>query len=312
MDWNATTWTSFKSSSDVKPMPSSDYDKGSVRTVLKNVTGSVIHDQVRFTFANQRVRAFNRQFQIELRGKPVTIRGDIPAGPVGLYQVFIDPKRYREKSLFLRVPTGEPAVIDEFFFVDPAMVQPTFPSYAALQGQNRWKKLFRVFQASGLTAAKYKALDDLRKAGVFNLFVKMETTRLPDGGTVFDDVEVILDPRPARIYARVAPGLLQSVLADRKGFHSVPGTLHHFPQGWQRLDDPGSFKTLDWAGNLQLTFATNKKGQFLVDADLDDHQGIEHAFDVIKHKVTGKDTDPYDIHQILVFFQGIDPGYALI
>jgi hypothetical protein len=63
-------------------------------------------------------------------------------------------------------------------------------------------------------------------------------------------------------------------------------------------------------GNLQLTFATNAQEQFAVDADLDDHQGIKHAFDVIKHKFSG-DTHPYDIHEVLVKFQGIDPGYRL-
>ncbi len=292
-------------------MPSSDYDKGSVRVILKGVNGTVIHDQVRFTFANQRVRAFNRQFQLEFRGAPVTIRGDIPAGSVGLYQVFIDPDKYREKSVFLMVPTGEPAVIDEFFFVDPTMARPEFPSYSILREQNRWKKLFRILEASAIAASKYNALDDLPKAGLFNLFAKMDTTLLPDGKTIFDHVETIRDPKPARLYAQVSTGLLELVRNDRKGFHAVPGALHSFPKGWERMEDLGSFKTLDSAGNLQLTFATNKNGQFLVDADLDDHQGIEHAFDVIKHKLTGKDTHPYDIHQILIFFQSINPGYEL-
>ncbi len=45
------------------------------------------------------------------------------------------------------------------------------------------------------------------------------------------------------------------------------------------------------------------------DTDIDDHQGIQHAFDVIKHTISSSDSDPYDIHQILVFFQGLDPGY---
>ncbi len=292
-------------------MPSSDYDKGSVRAILKDVSGRIIRDQVRFTFANQRVRAFNRQIEAKFNGKPVTMRGDIPAGPVGLYQIFIAPDRYREKSIFLMVPTGEPAVIDEFFFVEPAKVRPDFPSYSSLQNHVRWRRLFKVLKQSGMTASKYNALEPLPKAGIFNLFAKMEATRLPDATTVFDQVETIREPKPARFYAQVAAGLFESVLADQMTFHSVPGTLHRFPEGWQRIDDPGSFKTLDRAGNLQLTFAKNKKGEFLVDADLDDHQGIEHAFDVIKHKVTGKDTHPYDIHQILIFFQGISPGYEL-
>jgi len=74
------------------------------------------------------------------------------------------------------------------------------------------------------------------------------------------------------------------------------------------LVEHASFKTPDPMGNLQLTFAQNTKKNMAVDADLDDHQGLKHAFDVIKHKFSG-DTNPYGIHQVLVKFQGIDPGY---
>jgi len=79
--------------------------------------------------------------------------------------------------------------------------------------------------------------------------------------------------------------------------------------GWDRFKERGSYKTPDPTGNFQLTFATNAQEGLAIDADLDDHQGIEHAFDVIKHKLTGRDSHPYDIHQILVKFQNIDPGY---
>ena len=50
----------------------------------------------------------------------------------------------------------------------------------------------------------------------------------------------------------------------------------------------------------------------MADIDLDDHKGIQHAADVLKHKITGKDTDPYDIHEILIYFQHLDPGYRLL
>lgn len=49
----------------------------------------------------------------------------------------------------------------------------------------------------------------------------------------------------------------------------------------------------------------------MADIDIDDHQGIAHAADVLKHKITGQDTHPFDIHQILIFFQGVDPGYEI-
>jgi hypothetical protein len=73
----------------------------------------------------------------------------------------------------------------------------------------------------------------------------------------------------------------------------------------------GSFKTRDTAGNLQLTFARHPDGRMMADIDLDDHQGIAHAADVLRHKISGKDTHPYDIHNILVLFQNCDPGYSL-
>jgi len=63
---------------------------------------------------------------------------------------------------------------------------------------------------------------------------------------------------------------------------------------------------------MQLTFATNPAGEYLADIDLDDHSGLQHAADVLKHKITGKNTNPYDIHQVLVYFQQIDPGYRLL
>ena len=53
-------------------------------------------------------------------------------------------------------------------------------------------------------------------------------------------------------------------------------------------------------------------GAFVADIDLDDHAGLEHAADVLKHKFSGKDTDPYDIHEILVHFHNIDPGDCLL
>lgn len=88
--------------------------------------------------------------------------------------------------------------------------------------------------------------------------------------------------------------------------------LHKFHEPWIAVSDQNSFKSRNAAGNIQLTFASNPAGESLADIDLDDHSGIQHATDVLKHKITNKNTDPYDIHQILIYFQGIDPGYRLL
>ena len=98
------------------------------------------------------------------------------------------------------------------------------------------------------------------------------------------------------------------------------GLLHVFPTPYKKEDVQGhnSFKTPERTGNLQLTFAQAPDGKMMVDADVDDHSGIVHAFDVLKHTFTGEKTHPYDIHQILTYFYSakynnkIDLGYQLV
>ena len=50
----------------------------------------------------------------------------------------------------------------------------------------------------------------------------------------------------------------------------------------------------------------------MADIDIDDASGIEHVFQVLRNAITGKPTHPYYIHDILVRFQEIDPGYKFI
>jgi len=285
-------------------------NKGEVYATIRNVRGRIVHDKVQFVFVNQRVRAYNRRAVATFSGRPIPPISGIPSGPHGLYLVFIKPEKYRPKSIFLSL-FRRTAKIEEILFIDPDHAKASFPKYSSLKN-GKTKQLAEVLKHSGYTAQKYNQLADLRKAGLLNLFSKMESTTLPNHSTVFNYVSKITKVKSARIFAKVSEDLIECVKNDREGFHAVPGTLHGPPKGWKHVKDgPGSFKTPDRAENLQLTFFENQKGDYLVDADIDDHQGIEHAFDVIKHKVTKKDTHPYDIHQILTFFQGVDPGYEL-
>ena len=88
-------------------------------------------------------------------------------------------------------------------------------------------------------------------------------------------------------------------------------TLAHTPP--PLFEKAGSFKTREMYGNLQLTFfCQNDSLRFMIDADIDDAQGIGHIFQVLDHLISGCETHPYDIHQILIRHQKIDPGYELI
>jgi len=88
----------------------------------------------------------------------------------------------------------------------------------------------------------------------------------------------------------------------------VSGALHHPPTGFA---EAGSFKTPDHYGNLCLTFFM-KGDDCVADIDIDDAGGLEHAFQVLRNKLSGHPTHPYNIHEILVGYQQLDPGYSFI
>jgi hypothetical protein len=62
---------------------------------------------------------------------------------------------------------------------------------------------------------------------------------------------------------------------------------------------------------LQLTFFV-KGDEWVADIDIDDAGGLEHVFQVLRNKLSGRPTHPYNIHEILVKFQQLDPGYRLM
>jgi hypothetical protein len=110
-----------------------------------------------------------------------------------------------------------------------------------------------------------------------------------------------------RLFIRTHAALREEV-QNSPLFHSVSAELHNPVPGYQITD---SFKTLDRYGNLQLTF--QRRGttgdDYVADVDIDDAQGIEHIFQVLRNSVSGP-TNPYDIHDILVKEQRLDPGYS--
>jgi hypothetical protein len=161
--------------------------------------------------------------------------------------------------------------------------------------------------------ALYDALDDIPRAGLLNLLAKMTATVLLDGSTVLDHVQSFYRLRGDRVFANVGKGLrdLVKTAVDARRFHLVDGALHQPPDRFRVVD---SYKTIpDRYGNLQVTFFSSVATPltFKADIDVDDAQGIAHVFQVLGHWLTGQPTHPYDIHQILVAYQGIDPGYRL-
>jgi hypothetical protein len=284
-------------------------NRSSVLVSLTDVYAKILRDTVNLKFYNVRLASEKSEATVTFRGQPIAIDG-LPAFPEGLSQVFITPTKYRSKSIFINVQADGSTQINEVFFVDPDEVTPQFPAFADIQRQPGWAGLARLLGNSNIsTDQAWNGLEDQPKAGLLNLYCKMNATQLAGGRPVTDFVQKVEQFLPARIFARVDPNLINLVRGATQIFHTVPGALHSFEPPWQPTVPDNSWKTFDSAGNIQLTFATDGTN-FLADIDIDDHQGVQHAFDVIKHTITGKDTHPYDIHEILIFFQHLDPGYT--
>ena len=118
--------------------------------------------------------------------------------------------------------------------------------------------------------------------------------------------------RGDRFFANVRLDFRDQVKTAVRGerFLKVDGGLHNPPTGYTLSD---SFKTTENYGNLQLTFfaSTTTPLEFRVDSDIDDAGGIGHVFQVVRNWLTGSQTHPYDIHQILAFHQALKPQYDL-
>jgi hypothetical protein len=287
-------------------------NRSSVRVSLTDVNSNILRDKVNLKFYNVRLTSERSQADVTFTDQPVTI-GDLPTVPEGLTQVFIAPTRYRFKSIFLNAQSDGSSQISEHFFVDPKRVAPQFPAFTDIENQPVWTGLARILSASNISNAQaWNALGDQPKAGLLNLYCKMNAAQVEGPRPVSDFIQRIDQFSPARILARVHPNLIRLLDTAPKNFHTVSGALHSFNPPWQPTTPENSWKTFDSAGNLQLTFATDGNNNFLADIDIDDHQGVQHAFDVLQHTLTGKDTHPYDIHEILIFFQHLDPGYSFV
>lgn len=294
---------------------SENINRADVTINLKDVHGQTITDEVEVTFYNQKVQSFNQRFNVKFKGTAAVLPG-VPAFPNGLAEVFIKPKRYRYKSIFINVIGGQKNSINEDLFVDPDKARPKLMDFDDLKAKVYGADLLRILDNSGIKKAAWNELDKRNRATVLNLSAKMFHDKLKNGDSLIGNVEIIVQKlldknHRERIYATVNGNFLGALRKFPEQFRSVSGSLHKFFDDWTPVSQQNSFKSRNNAGNIQFTFATNPSGESLADIDLDDHTGIKHAADVLKHKITGANTNPYDLHQILIYFQGIDPGYRL-
>lgn len=233
----------------------------------------------------------------------------------GTYHVQVFPTSYRPEGLFLRIHEDETLKHTFVLVPDPGRVlRVDFPSYGELGDD--LKQVLENSRVEGDEDRKgealFDALKDLRAAGLLNLYAKMKATRFDGRLDAFSFVTSLRRVRGERFFADVKKDFRDAVKNSTHAhlFDRVSGSLHKPPPGYISDD---SFKTQDGHGNLQLTFFRKADAlEFIVDADIDGSKGLEHAFDVISHTITGEDSHPYDIHAILRKAQEIDTGYRVM
>ncbi len=244
---------------------------------------------------------------------PFQIAG-LRGAPQGRYKIEIDPPSYQFVSQFVNIAASGITNLEIKFPIDPKKIESVnFPAYAQLSaelktllGNSGNVKGFEGLNGKNL----YDAIsqDDIRTAGLLNIASKTQNTRLTGGKTVLSAITELIDLRGDRFFAIVPQQLREDTknsIADDL-FHEVSGSLHHPPEGYEHA---GSYKTNDRYGNLQLTFFASAEN-WVADIDIDDAAGIEHVFQVLHDAFSGNPTHPYNIHQILVGYQHIDPGYS--
>jgi hypothetical protein len=243
--------------------------------------------------------------------KTLTLTG-LKGPPEGLYRLEVDPASYLPVGAFAN--TASKDTVRLIFPVDPAKVRVVeFPAFAdlALDAQRLLSASTQVLGFAGMTGgALWLGLDDIRRAGFLNVVTKAQLTVFANARSIASYFEELREVRGDRFFVDVPHELREEVKnAALSGlFTEVSSLLHHPPAGF---DHAGSFKTLDRYGNLQVTFFTDGIN-WRADADIDDAGGLEHIFQVLEHTVTGRPTHPFDIHEILLIHQRIDPGYNLL
>jgi hypothetical protein len=280
-----------------------------LRLKITDVYGDAIKEKVDIILRHQ---VLSETLKASASGAAVIDIVGLHGTPQGLYRIEIDPPSYQYVSQFINMNASGITPLDITFPIDPSKVKKVnFPAFAKLPEdlQKLLENSEKVLSFEGQKGkALYDALDDIRKAGLLNIAAKTGHTPLTGGGTVLPLIEELKEIRGDRFFAVVPKQLREDTKNSMvEGlFHPAPGILHHPPAGFS---DAGSFKTDDHYGNLQLTFFMNGD-DCVADIDIDDAAGLEHVYQVLHNKLSGKPTHPYNIHEILVGFQHLDPGYT--
>ena len=287
--------------------------KGNLVVRLSDMTGELVKGRVEIEL--RRVPGANgaggENMEVTVNGPvgTLTITG-IPCqpGPGTLYEVRASTPNHRRYAFYqlIRENRDNTASDDVEFWVKPGDVAGIqAPAFADLPARVR----AMCDQATMIVdkpedkdlegvsgSALYQAMSPLRKACLLNIAAKARDPAT--AGNCLTELRGLLISRQDRLFARVAPGLVDLVQQGAM-FKSAPGTLHEPPPGFA-MSVHGSYKSRDAHANLQVTFMMEAStGTLVADIDIDESSGIEHGFEVIRNAVFNKRTNPYLIREFL-------------
>jgi hypothetical protein len=285
---------------------------GKLRVRLRNAKRERLIDAVDLHILSMRANTLVASVQLS-RGTSQAVVELLNGQP---YIVKAFPSRHRAVGQHVLMPVAGDAVVELFCPIDPERVNDVnFPDYVDLPAELR-----RVLDSSVLEGSTdesrgqslYGSLTLVQRAGLLNLFAKMDAFGFDETHTVWSAVQRVFRIRPDRVFADVDVTLRDRVKGEvaAQRFREVSGKLHRPPPGFEPA---GSFKTHERYGNLQLSFFASLEAPlaFRIDADIDDAAGLGHTFQVLRNFITDGTTHPYDIHQILTFRQEVAPLYDL-
>lgn len=237
------------------------------------------------------------RFDLDLETHPqrvgvVTLRqhtGDVHVDglfPVQGYRVSVQPNRHKPASVFARA--GQ--TVELWCPVEPDLVEDVV-----------WPETYPAGLTAIVSLESIVALPPYAHASLLNIYAVMAEADL------WRFVTGVRECRRDRIFVTLDAAIRRQL--DLARWEPVDGSLHEPTTGFTRI---GSFKqrAVPCAG-LQVTLFANAD-ELVGDLDIDDHVGGRHGVDVVRHLVTRTATHPYDIHQLLTFHRGIDPGYRLV
>ena len=290
-------------------------DNGELKLEMVDVYGKRLQEKVDISLRHTKLSQ-SLFFKSQDASKLIQING-LFTSIDGPYQISIDPPSYHHVTQFLNVKTSGVTEKQIVFPVDASkVVGVNFPKFSGLTKEmravlNDSSKVLGFENKTGSELYDAISVDDIKLAGLLNISCKTTATVFADGANVLSLVKELRQVRGDRFFAVVDRLLREETVNSLSSglFHKVSGSLHKLPPEFVGFEPANSYKTNDRYGNLQLTFF-QKGDEFVADIDIDDAAGVEHVFQVLHNHFTGEPTHPYNIHEILVAHQHLDPKYT--